>query len=202
LGKWRVIKMNDRYIKEELFPILFLTIVVCVSVIALSIINSVTEDKIEEAKQNEIDDMLKEQFPEMKDSEYDDDIEVYFISMNNTVIGYAFMIEAGGYGGPIEILIALENTTLAEDDIILRGISIISNSETPGLGEKITETSFLEQFVGINVNDVQLKEDGGQIDAISGATISSSAVVDAIYDDARNKAGEILETREKGGSAK
>jgi len=191
-------KMDEEYFKEEVYPILTLTIVVCVSVIALSIINSITEPRIEDEKQKAIDKMLEEQFPELERSEYDDDIEVYSIFVNDSVVGYAFMIEATGYGGPIEILVALENTTLAEDDIILRGISIISNTETPGLGEKITETFFLDQFKGINVNDVQLKKDGGDIDAITSATISSTAVVDAIHDDARAKAGEILKSRESG----
>lgn len=187
---------NDRF-KEEIYPILSLTIVVCISVIALSFINSITEDKIEEAKQEEIDDMLREQFPNMESSEYNDDIEVYTIHGYNTTIGYAFIIEGTGYGGTIEILVALENTSLQENSIILRGISIISNSETPGLGEKITGIEFLDQFRDINVNDVQLKEDGGQIDAITGATISSSAVVDAINNDVRERAEKILQIQEK-----
>ncbi len=185
----------DDDLKQEIFPVVFLTIVVCVSVIALSIINGITEDKIEEAKQEAIDKMLGEQFPEMDDSEYDDDIEVYTIFANGSVVGYAFMIEATGYGGPIEILVALKNTTLEGDDIILRGISIISHSETPGLGEKIVEASFLEQFEGIGVNDVRLTKDDGGIDAISGATISSSAVVEAVYDHAKEKARDIREKR-------
>jgi len=191
--------MNKDEFKEELFPVLFLTITVCISVIALSLINSITEEKIEEAKQQAIDDMLKEQFPEMDDSELDDDIGVYTIRSGDTVVGYAFMTEAGGYGGPIEILVALENTTLAEDAIVLRGISIISHTETPGLGAKIEELSFSGQFKGINVNDVALTANGGKIDAISGATISSEAVVDAVFDEAKQKAADIRDKLEGGG---
>ena len=191
--------MKKDEFKEELFPVLFLTITVCVSVIALSIINSVTEDKIEETKQQAIDDMLKEQFPEMDDSEYDDDIEVYSVLAEGSVVGYAFMTEATGYGGSIEILVALENTTLEDGDIVLRGISVISHTETPGLGAKIEEVSFSGQFKGANLNDVLLTEDGGKIDAISGATISSSAVVDAIYNEAKEKAIKIRENLKGGG---
>ncbi len=190
--------MDKKYFEEEIVPILVLTIVVCISVIALNIIDSMTVDLIEEAKQETINELLKEQFPEQEESEFNEDNEVYSILVNGTVVGYAFMIEATGYGGPIEILVALENTTPAEDDIILRGISIISNTETPGLGAKITEESFLEQFSGINVNDVQLKSEGGNIDAISGATISSSAVVDAIQKEAGAKAKEILAAKDGG----
>jgi len=185
--------MIDSDLKQEIYPVLFLTIVVCVSVTALSVVNAVTEDKIEEARQKAIHDMLADQFPEMDDSEYDEDIEVYTVLLaNGSIAGYAFMTEAVGYGGPIEILVALENTSLEDDDIVLRGISIISHSETPGLGAKIEGTSFLEQFEGVNISNVALKDDDGEIDAISGATISSSAVVETVYDDARAKAREIL----------
>ena len=191
--------MKKDEFKEELFPVLFLTITVCVSVIALSFINSITEVKIEETKKQAIDDMLKEQFPEMDDSEYDDDIEVYSVLAEGSVVGYAFMTEATGYGGPIEILVVLENTTLEEEDVILRGISVISHTETPGLGAKIEEVSFSGQFREVNVNDVMLTADGGKIDAISGATISSSAVVEAVYDEAKGKAIKIREDLKGGG---
>ena len=62
----------------------------------------------------------------------------------------------------------------------LRGISIIRHSETPGLGAKITENEYLDQYIGLDIDDVELKYDGGQIDAITGATISSEAVADAV----------------------
>ncbi len=195
--------MIDDELKQEIFPVVFLTIVVCISVIALSIVNSITEDKIEEAKQEAIDKMLEEQFPEMAESDYDDDIEVYTIlDENDSIAGYAFMTEAGGYGGPIEILVALENFSLEveeieDGDIVLRGISVISHTETPGLGAKIEENSFLKKFEGISIIDVKFTRDGGQVDAISGATISSSAVVDAVHDDAVAKAKAILKAKEK-----
>ena len=194
-------KMSKDQFEEDIIPILVLTIVVCIAVIALSIVNSVTEGPIDDAKKEKIKDLLEEQFPELDtyDDADDDPNDVYTIyNETGALVGYAFNIKTSGYGGDIEILIALKNTTLAEDDIILRGISIISNAETPGLGAKITEASFLEQFNGINMNNVHLKADGGNIDAISGATISSSAVVDAIQKEAGSKAKEILTAREGG----
>jgi Na+-translocating ferredoxin:NAD+ oxidoreductase RnfG subunit len=53
-------------------------------------------------------------------------------------------------------------------------------SETPGLGAKITERSFTEQFTGKCVDAIGLKRDGGEIDAITAATISSRAVCHGI----------------------
>ncbi len=188
--------MDKKYFEEEIIPILVLTIVVCISVIALSIINSMTEGPIEDAEKEKVKELLKEQFPELENYTADD--KDYTIYSNGSIVGYAFEIEAGGYGGPIKILVAIENTTLADDDIILRGISIISNTETPGLGAKITEESFLEEFNGLNVNDVMLTDDGGEINAISGATISSSAVVDAIQKEIGAKVKELLAEKNGG----
>lgn len=192
-------KMSKEQFEEDIIPILVLTIVVCIAVIALSVVNSITKPEIEKTQEKIINDLLKEQFPELESSNLSDETDVYTIIANDTVVGYAFMIEAKGYSSdPIKLLVALENTTLAEDDIILRGISVISNTETPGLGAKITEDFFLEPFVGMNLNDVQLREDGGSIDRITSATISSSAVVDAIQKEAGEKAKAILEEREEG----
>jgi Na+-translocating ferredoxin:NAD+ oxidoreductase subunit G len=184
--------MTDDDLRQELSSVLFLTIVVCISVISLTLINSITESRIEEAKQEAIDELLGEQFPDMAYSEYDDSIEVYTIfSTNDSVMGYAFLSEGKGYGGAIDILVALENTSMEQDQIILKSVSIVAHSETPGLGAKIEDIAFLEQFTGLSVQDVKLSSDGGRIDAISGATISSSAMVDAVYDDALAKAGKI-----------
>jgi electron transport complex protein RnfG len=191
--------MDKEQFQEDIVPILVLTIVVCISVIALNVVNSMTEGPIGDAKQDTINDLLKEQFPELETSELNEDTNVYSIYVNGSVVGYAFMIDANGYSSDaIELLVALENTTLAEDDIILRGISVIAQFETPGLGAKVTEASFLEQFNGLNVNEVYLRSDGGSIDAISGATISSSAVVDAIQKETESKVKEILAAKEEG----
>jgi electron transport complex protein RnfG len=62
------------------------------------------------------------------------------------------------------------------------GISVLNHKETPGLGTKITEPEFKEQFTGKNPGEfiLKVKKDGGQVDAITAATISSRAFCDAI----------------------
>jgi len=140
--------------------------------------------------------MLNEQFPSMDDYSYYEKSDTYTVFSNDKIVGYAFMANANGYGGSIEILVALENTLLTEDDIVIHGISVISHSETPGLGERIVETVFSSQFNGITTDEVALKDNGGKIDAISGATISSSAVVEAVYKNALEKAKEIRENKD------
>ena len=179
--------------KQEIIPVAFLTIVVCMSVIFLYTTNSVTEEYIEKSKNEAVNAMLNEQFSEMDDYSYDEKLDLYTVFLDDEIIGYAFVAVASGYGGPIELIVALESNLLQDDEIIIHGISVVSHSETPGLGEKIVEASFSGQFTGINVKDVALSKDGGKIDAISGATISSSAVVNTVFNTVKEKARIIRE---------
>jgi len=51
----------------------------------------------------------------------------------------------------------------------------------------ITESDFTDKFVGLNIDDVALRQEGGHIDGITGATISSKAVIDAVRETAMEK---------------
>ncbi len=81
-----------------------------------------------------------------------------------------------GFGGRIEMMLGL----LVDGTI--NKYKIIEQKETPGLGTKITESRFSDQFHGMNPGKqvFKVKQDGGDIDAVTAATISSRAVVDAI----------------------
>ena len=61
-------------------------------------------------------------------------------------------------------------------------IQVVAHRETPGLGSKITAERYLRQYKGQHPEqfDVRVEKDGGNVDAISGATISSRAVSEAI----------------------
>jgi electron transport complex protein RnfG len=59
-------------------------------------------------------------------------------------------------------------------------MDVLSHEETPGLGAKIVEDGFQSQFIDIPTESLGLSSAGGSIDAITGATISSQAVVDAL----------------------
>jgi len=166
-------------------PIIFITAVVFASVGLVTWTDSITKDKIEEQKEQEIQSLLKEMFPSMSEYTFEDDI--YTIYSDGAGVGYAFLAVGKGYGGDIDILIGLE------DETTIKGITIILQSETPGLGSRIAESSFASKFAGLNIGDVALKQDGGQIDAITGATISSGAVVDAVRTTAMEKVKSLRE---------
>ncbi len=67
---------------------------------------------------------------------------------------------------------------LSNDSLL--GIGVTTMSETPGLGSKIGEAKFSGQFVGKGADALKLSKDGGAIDAVSGATVSSTAAVTAV----------------------
>ncbi len=96
------------------------------------------------------------------------------------LIGYAFFVEKEGCQGPILLAGAIDL------DYNVIAITVVRHSETPGLGAKIKETAFQSQLIGLSTGNLYLSPEG-KVDAITGATISSTAVVDAM----RNKIEEI-----------
>lgn len=101
----------------------------------------------------------------------------YLTKKGGGFTGAVFIVSAPGYGGAIDIMLGVTphgNIT---------GVQILNHSETPGLGAKITEDAFCRQFKCKNLNNMNwaLKKDGGEIDQITGATISPRATVKAIH---------------------
>lgn len=93
------------------------------------------------------------------------------------IVGYAIETSTSkGFNGMIKAMVGF-NTN---GDIV--SISILSHSETPGLGAKMTEPAFVSQFEGKNPATFALsvKKDGGDIDAITASTITSRAYGDAV----------------------
>lgn len=103
------------------------------------------------------------------------------VNNSNEVVGYAFAGEGGGYQGIIKMMIGI-----SPDWQNLIGIIILENLETPGLGAKITSDEFRSQFENLSVQEPveyilnKPPEKPNQIQAITGATISSRAVVNII----------------------
>lgn len=91
--------------------------------------------------------------------------------------GIAYKVIApDGFSGNIEIM-----TGISPDGTVT-GIEILSHAETPGLGAKITQPAFKDQFKHKSLDnaDWRVKKDGGSFDQITGATISPRAVVKAV----------------------
>jgi len=67
-------------------------------------------------------------------------------------------------------------------DGTIHNVVVLNHKETPGLGTKMTEPKFSDQFNGKDPDDFDLrvKKDGGDVDAITAATVSSRAYCDAL----------------------
>jgi electron transport complex protein RnfG len=95
----------------------------------------------------------------------------------DTVAGAAFQVVApDGYSGNIYIMMGVL------PDGKLGGIEILAHAETPGLGNLIEKESWKGQFKGRSLEntDFKVKKDGGDIDQLTGATISPRAVTGAV----------------------
>ena len=119
--------------------------------------------------------------------------EYYIGRSGEEIVGIAFEASSSaGYSGDIDLMVGVD------PEGIITGVEVISHAETPGLGSKITESGFLELFHGRDLGNTHwaVKKDGGDIDQITGATISPRAVVEAVYaglEDFSTHRGDILD---------
>ncbi len=91
---------------------------------------------------------------------------------------YAVALEnyGQGFGGDLGVMIGFE---IESGNLV--GVGITTMSETPGIGTKVRDASFLAQFPEMSKDTIfKVKKDGGGIDAVTGATVSSRAVAQAI----------------------
>lgn len=96
------------------------------------------------------------------------------------LVGVAIENFGKGYGGPVGVMVGFNTKS---DTLV--GVGMTSLKETPGLGMRVKEPGFQAQFTD-KALPVALSSGGGTIDAVSGATISSTGVVEAV-----NKAADI-----------
>lgn len=102
----------------------------------------------------------------------DEVVPVFFIKNEDTVSRLAVETTGkGGYGGDLLLMIGVD---LVEER--LTGMEAVNHSETPGLGARIDEIGFRRQWDGLPIDqDIAISADGGVIDAISGASVTSRA---------------------------
>jgi electron transport complex protein RnfG len=103
-------------------------------------------------------------------------IIIYPGKTDDSVTGIALETKAPGYAGAVSVISGFDPVTGA-----CLSIAIATSNETPGIGSKVKDRQFAERFAGLDLQQkAMLKKDGGFIDAMSGATISSRAVCTAV----------------------
>ena len=106
-----------------------------------------------------------------------DSLDIYPAKKDGEIIGYAVnTYTKTGFAGNISLMAGFK------PDGTIISISVLDQKETPGLGTKMTEPGFKDQFNNKNPSEFRLKvkKDGGPVDAITSATISSRAFCDAV----------------------
>lgn len=138
----------------------------------LACVNQLTKTRIIAQAQTAEDASLKEVLPEgiYFEAVKSDGENIYYkaYDKDKQFVGVAFKVIGKGYSGTIETMVGMsKNGTI-------NAIKILSQNETPGLGARITEPPFTNQFVNRDNKGL------AGIQAIAGATISSKAVIDSV----------------------
>ena len=157
-------------IKEISILALKLCIIPFIITLLITLANNFTSEKIEKNTSKTSNLAMSEVLPGAesfsKNISNDKKAEIYEGKDKNGFLGYAVSIKTNGYGGEITLMVGIDK------DEKVTGVNIVSFSETPGLGSKTKEPDFLVQYK----NENPPFKVGENINAISGATISSKAV--------------------------
>ena len=153
-------------------------LVICLVVAAVvSLVNEVTKARYAEIQKEEQQKAMASIFGSTSVTVTGLGDGFYAVRQGEELLGYCVQVVTAGFGG----------------DMTLVGVQILSHSETPGLGARVSDASYLGQYAGKS-GTLTL---GENVDAISGATISSRAVLAGV-----KEAQEILKSHiEPGGDA-
>lgn len=171
--------------------VIVLGLIAAVTSLLLAYVYTITKEPIEKVQIEKLNKALNEVIPGLDSfKEYKapvyvnngattDSLKFYDAFSNDELIGTAVQsFDNNGFNGLITVLVGFDN-----DGNIIQS-QPLEHSETPGLGDKLDrkKSDFTLQFDGINPSeiDIKVKKDGGNIDAITAATISSRAYCRAI----------------------
>ena len=168
-----------------------LLIISAVASLLLALTNSVTASTIAQRNEQANAEARKlvlesaQDFEEVKDVKTDNSkgVEVSEIyeakDASGNTVGYTLKVLPSGYGGTIELMVGIDS---AKGQV--SGINVVSNSETAGLGAKSTDPEFSDQYKGKPLEELSVLKNGTpgdtEIKAISGATITSTAVTNGV----------------------
>ncbi|MFO7870108.1 MAG: RnfABCDGE type electron transport complex subunit G [Kiritimatiellia bacterium] len=161
-----------------------LTLVSSVAGLVLAWANDLTEDRIDKVKSERKLAAVRSVLPPCDNFNTNSAVTIthngkehtfYIAVKEGLYAGAAFeTVSKKGYGGDIGVMVGVN----AEGTV--QGIEILSHEETPGLGARIENPGFKSRFAGRDLKKTQWKveKDGGDIDQITSATISSRAVAE------------------------
>ncbi|MDP8217479.1 MAG: RnfABCDGE type electron transport complex subunit G [Candidatus Theseobacter exili] len=170
---------------------LSLSIACLIAAIVLAIVHAITAGPIDEQnKRAELEAVTRtlpnydnDPVADKKILTIRDEQKTFYIGKKDgKVVGVAFETFGEGYSGKIFVMVGIT------PEGVVSGIQIRSQQETPGLGARITEPSFYNQYKDVSLSmkkglvngKLAVDKDGGNVDSITGATISSRGVTQAV----------------------
>lgn len=173
--------------------VLVLFCITFISAACVGAVNMITEEPIAKAKAAAVQAALAQVLPEFDTTERSEHtadelpIVAYTASKDGEVVGYAIeTVTKNGFSGMIRLMVGFD----AKGTIL--NVNVLEQAETPGLGAKMTEegNSLLASIRGKVASNIKLtvKKDGGDVDALTAATISSRAYAEAVA-----RANEVFE---------
>jgi electron transport complex protein RnfG len=155
--------------KDTIKYSLILFFICLIAGLLLSVVYAVTQPRIQQVKLQQQERAIRSVLPEAgKIQKVEKGDLVYHEALDNEgrLLGYIFIPEAKGYSSIIRAVVAVS------PDAKIIAVKILEQNETPGIGTKITDEKFLQGFKGKTKDD--------SIDTITGATISSRALIKSI----------------------
>ena len=153
---------------------------VCSALLAL--VSQLTAEPIADAQQKKTKATLAQVLPDFEKAESEvvsmdgTDFVCYTASVDTSVVGYAVVSPVIGFGGTLVLMVGFDDAGR------VWSTSVLSHNETPGLGANCTDPAFKGQFDHFDPAEkvLQVRKDGGHIDAITASTITSRAYCKAV----------------------
>ena len=175
--------MKKFKISEILIPTLVLFVICAVITALLAGTNQVTYQRIQQLTQEAEDEARRKVLPDAESFIEAGNTEPYFVGLakDKAAVGYVFITETNGYGGKIRVMTGIKAGDGTEEAQVT-GIQILEQTETPGLGANAQNEAFTNQFKQPITAETGFALYGDQmgIDSMTGATITSRAVMDAV----------------------
>ena len=172
-----IIKKN----REDIIKPLCVLLAICIIIpLALSVTNKVTVKKIAALEKTNSEKNMKSLVSADSFEKCDTDGTEYYAAIKDgNTAAYIFTESSKGYGGDVSVMTAVKT------DGTVAGVAILDvSNETPGLGQNAAKESFFSQYVGLKKGVSLLKNgakvENNEVDAVTGATITSTAVTRAV----------------------
>ena len=165
--------MAEKKNSPSIVKLAVLLMVICAVVSAvLGAVNMVTAPTIEQIAADKTTAAYNEVLPSAAGYEAVDYTDANVTAVAKCAEGVVVEVSISGSQSTLALAIGVDTTGA------ISGVSIIDHGETPGLGAKSTEAEWRAQFVG-QTSGLALDKKGGDIVALTGASITSQAIVDA-----------------------